>query len=71
MLGIHRLGLFGFAAGAFWSEDNDACLPLAAGESGLKKLARAVDAAVCSVHALVADHLQPQLEQLAFRYLRA
>lgn len=38
-----------------------------AGEPGLKKLARAVDAAVCSVHNLLTDHLQPQLEQLAFR----
>ncbi|PRW05834.1 anaphase-promoting complex subunit 4 [Chlorella sorokiniana] len=37
------------------------------GEPGLKKLARAVDAAVCSVHNLLTDHLQPQLEQLAFR----
>ena len=39
----------------------------AAGEPGLKKLARAVDASVCSVHNLLTDHLQPQLEQLAFR----
>ena len=38
-----------------------------AGEAGLKKLARTVDAAVCSVHNLITDHLQPQLEQLAFR----
>lgn len=38
-----------------------------AGEQGLKKLARALDAAVCSCHNLLTDHLQPQLEQLAFR----
>ncbi|KAL4445375.1 hypothetical protein ABPG77_011200 [Micractinium sp. CCAP 211/92] len=37
------------------------------GEQGLKKLARALDAAVCSCHNLLTDHLQPQLEQLAFR----
>lgn len=40
---------------------------LTTGEAGLKKLARAVDAAVCSVHNLLSDHLQPQLEQVAFR----
>ena len=38
-----------------------------AGEPGLKRLARGVDAAVCATHALLADHLAPQLEQLAFR----
>ncbi|KAL4428023.1 hypothetical protein ABPG75_002112 [Micractinium tetrahymenae] len=37
------------------------------GEPGLKKLARAVDVAACSCHNLLTDHLQPQLEQLAFR----
>ncbi|KAL4858703.1 Anaphase-promoting complex subunit 4 [Chlorella vulgaris] len=37
------------------------------GETGLKALARAVDGAVCSAHNLLTDHLQPQLEQLAFR----
>ncbi|PSC75422.1 Anaphase-promoting complex subunit 4 [Micractinium conductrix] len=37
------------------------------GEPGLKKLARAVDAAVVATHNLLTDHLQPALEQLAFR----
>ena len=37
------------------------------GETGLKRAARAMDAASCAVHALMADHLQPVLEQLAFR----
>ena len=37
------------------------------GEAGLKRAARASDAASCTVHALLADHLQPAVEQLAFR----
>jgi len=37
------------------------------GEAGIKRAARAVDAAVCTVHALLVDKLLPELEVLAFR----
>ncbi|KFM23153.1 Anaphase-promoting complex subunit 4 [Auxenochlorella protothecoides] len=36
------------------------------GETGLKKLSRAVDGAVLSTHALMLDNVAPTLEQLAF-----
>lgn len=56
------------AASASLSSSRRPCLARpAAGEAGLKKLARAVDAAACCCHNLLTDHLQPQLEQLAFR----
>lgn len=39
----------------------------ALGESGIKKAARGVDAALCAMHALLVDRLQPELEMVAFR----
>lgn len=39
---------------------------LTPGETGLKKLSRAVDGAVLSTHALMLDDVAPTLEQLAF-----
>eukprot|EP00887_Chlorella_sp_A99_P001987 scaffold18.g1987.t1 len=42
-------------------------LSVTLGEPGLKKLARMVDSAVRAVHSLLADRLQPALEELAFR----
>ena len=37
------------------------------GEAGLKKVGRGVDAALCAMHALLVDRLQPEMEMLAFR----
>jgi len=39
----------------------------ALGEAGIKKIARGVDAALCAMHALIVDRLQPELEMVTFR----
>jgi hypothetical protein len=39
----------------------------ALGEAGIKKIARGVDSALCAMHALLVDRLQPELEMVALR----
>ena len=42
-------------------------LSVGAGETGVKKLSKAVDSAVGSIGGLLVDHLQPSLQAAAFK----